>query len=476
MTGKWPVRLSSRSAVGPEWSNMRITLKQVAEATGGELRGGDGTREISGVSTDSRTIQSAELFVALPGERFDGHDFAAEAFAYGAAAAMVERELPELSAEEPLVIVEDALRAYGQIAGWYRSQLDVTVVAVTGSVGKTTTKNMIGSILARYGPTLIAPGNLNNEVGVPRVLLSLTAQHRYCVVELAMRGPGEIGYLARMASPQVGVITNVGETHLGLLGTRDAIAQAKAEVLEALPDEGRAVLNADDFYCELFAELSSCPTVSFGYAPQADVRIEDVELRGLQGAEFALHIGAESVPVQISLPGGHNVTNAAAAAAAAWAVTGSTANIAAGLVACPTEEMRTEVGHTSQGVTVINDAYNAAPRSVMAALEMLAGVDGRKIFVFGDMLELGPATEEEHRRIGRLCVEQGIYWLIGVGRWGAVAVEEAASGGLRADVAESTEAAVALICPELMPSDVVLVKASRAMALERVVEGLMADV
>jgi len=454
---------------------MRITLKQVVEATGGELRGGYGTREISGVSTDSRTLQPAELFVALPGERFDGHDFVAEAFACGAAAAVVERELPELSADQPLVIVEDALRSYGQLAGWYRSQFDVTVVAVTGSVGKTTTKNMISSILARHGPTLVAPGNLNNEVGVPRVLLSLTAQHWYCVVELAMRGPGEIGYLAQMASPQVGVITNVGETHLGLLGSRDAIAQAKAELLEALPAEGRAVLNADDFYYDLFAELSSCPTVSFGRVPQADVRIADVKLRGLQGAEFVLQIGAESISVQISLPGRHNVANAAAAGAAAWAVTGSTDEIAAGLAGCPTEEMRTEVSHTDQGATIINDAYNAAPRSVIAALEMLAQLPGRKIFVFGDMLELGPAAEEEHRRIGRLCVEKGIYWLIGIGRWGAVAVEEVAASGLHADVAESPEEAVALIRSELGPSDVVLVKASRAIGLERVIEGLMTD-
>jgi len=454
---------------------MRITLKQVAEATGGELCGGDGTLQISGVSTDSRTIQPAELFVALPGERFDGRDFVAEAFTRGAAAAVVKRELPELGADQPLVIVEDALRAYGQLAGWYRSQFDVTVVAVTGSVGKTTTKNMIGSILDRHGPTLIAPGNLNNEIGVPRVLLSLTAQHQYCVMELAMRGAGEIGYLARMASPEIGVITNVGETHLGLLGSRDAIAQAKAELLEALPDEGTAVLNADDFYYRLFAELSPCPTVSFGHDPQADVRIKDVRLDGLQGVEFVLQIGSESMPVQISLPGRHNVTNAAAAAAAAWAVTGSTDRIAVGLAGCPTGEMRTEVHCTAQGATVINDTYNAAPRSVVAALNMLSEVAGRKIFVFGDMLELGEATEDEHRRVGRLCVEEGIYWLIGLGRWGAVAAEEAAAGGLRADVAESAEDAVALIRPELIPSDVVLVKASRAMALERVVEGLMAD-
>ena len=454
---------------------MRITLQQVAEITGGELRGGNDGLEVSGISTDSRTIKRGELFVALRGERLDGHDFVAETFAQGAAAAVVEQEQPQLSAKKPLIMVTDTLDAYGTIAAWCRSQFDIPLVAVTGSVGKTTTKNMIGGILSEYGPTLVSPGNLNNEVGVPRVLLSLTAQHQYCVMELAMRGMGEIEYLARIAAPQVGVITNVGETHLGLLGTREAIAEAKAELLQALPDDGTAILNADDFYYRLFAELSPCPTVSFGHDPQADVRIGEVRLDGLRGVEFVLQIGSESVPVQISLPGRHNVTNAAAAAAAAWAVTGSTAKIAAGLAGCPTGEMRTEVHCTAQGVTVINDAYNAAPRSVVAALNMLSEVEGRKIFVFGDMLELGEATEEEHRRVGRLCVEEGIYWLIGLGRWGAVAAKEAAAGGLRADVAESVEDAVVLIRPELIPSDVVLVKASRAMALERVVEGLMAD-
>ena len=271
-------------------------------------------------------------------------------------------------------MVTDTLDAYGTIAAWCRSQFDIPLVAVTGSVGKTTTKNMIGGILSEYGPTLVSPGNLNNEVGVPRVLLSLTAQHQYCVVELAMRGMGEIEYLARIAAPQVGVITNVGETHLGLLGTREAIAEAKAELLQALPDDGTAVLNADDFYYRLFAELSPCPTVSFGHDPQADVRIKEVRLAGLQGVEFVLQIGSESVPVQISLPGRHNVINAAAAAAAAWAVTGSTAKIAAGLAGCPTGEMRTEVHCTAQGAAIINDAYNAAPRSVVAALNMLSDV------------------------------------------------------------------------------------------------------
>ncbi len=454
---------------------MRITLAQVVEATGGELRQASGDSEVHGVSTDSRTLRAGELFVALRGENFDGHDFLAAAFTAGAAAAMVSRERNDRPEGRPLVVVADTLAAYGKLAGWYRRQFDLSVIAVTGSVGKTTTKNMIGAILVRQGPTLISPGNQNNEVGVPRVLLSLDGEHRQCVLEFAMRGRGEIAYLAELAAPDVGLITNIGQTHLGRLGSRDAIAQAKAELLHAVPQDGRAVLNADDFYYHLFAELAPCPTVSFGVNPSADVRIENVKLRGLEGADLRLSIGAETVAAKIALPGMHNVINAAAAAAAAWAVTDSTECIAEGLANCPLEEMRSEVHILARGTTLVDDAYNAAPRSVAAALDMLAELPGRKIFVFGDMLELGPASEEEHRRVGRLCVEKGIEWLVALGGWAALAAEEAAAAGVRSDIVEHPDEAVDLLAAELVSSDVVLVKASRGMALERVVEGLMND-
>ena len=454
---------------------MRITLAQAAEATGGELRQADSDTEVSGVSTDSRTLQAGELFVALPGEHFDGHDFLAAAFTAGARAAVVGRGRSGLPEGRPLLLVEDTLTAYGKIAGWYRRRFDLSVVAVTGSVGKTTTKNMVGSILDRHGPTLVSPGNQNNEIGVPNVLLSLTEEYRYCVLEFAMRGRGEIAYLAEVAAPSVGIITNIGQTHLGRLGSRDAIAQAKAELLHALPADGVAVLNADDFHYDLFAELAPCPTVSFGLEPRADVRIGDVELRGLAGADFTLSVGSEVVPVEIALPGMHNLVNAAAAAAAAWATTGSTQHIAEGLYSCPTEEMRTKVCVTPVGAALINDAYNAAPRSVVAALDMLAELTGRKIFVFGDMLELGDASEEQHRRIGRLCAQRDIDWLITLGRWAALATAEAAAAGVRSDIVEEPDEAVSLLRAELTSSDIVLVKGSRAMALERVVKGLMND-
>ncbi len=454
---------------------MKITLAEAALATGGELHQADSDIEVCGVSTDSRTLRAGELFVALPGENFDGHDFLAAAFTAGARAAVVGQGRSDLPEGRPLLLVEDTLTAYGKLAGWYRQRFDLSVVAVTGSVGKTTTKNMVGSILGRHGPALVSPGNQNNEIGVPNVLLSLTAGHEYCVLEFAMRGRGEIAYLAEVAQPTVGIITNIGEAHLGRLGSRDAIAEAKTELLHALPADGVAVLNADDFYYNLFAELAPCPTVSFGLNPRADVRIRDVELQGLAGADFSLSVGGEVVPVNVALPGMHNLVNAAAAAAAAWVVTGSTQHIAEGLNSCPTGEMRSEVSTTPEGATLINDAYNAAPRSVVAALDMLAELPGRKIFVFGDMLELGGASEDAHRRIGQLCAERSIDWLVALGQGASLAAEEAAGAGVRVQIVTGPNEAVSLLRTELTSSDVVLVKASRAMALERVAEGLLND-
>lgn len=451
---------------------MRMTPADIAHATHGRLEYAPGRQEVTGVSTDSRIVHSGDLFVALKGERFDGHDFVAEAFSAGAVAALVSREGAELPAGKSLIFVDDTLIAYGRLATWHRRQFDTTVVAVTGSAGKTTTKNMIGSILARHGPTRTAPRTENNAIGVPRVLLSLDEQHQYCVVELAMRGPGEIDYLAQLTQPQVGVITNISQTHLGRLGSREAIAQAKAELLHVLPETGMAILNADDFYYGLFAEMAPCRVVSFGATAGAQVRISDVHLHGLEGSDFSLEIDSEVILVSAELPGMHNVFNAAAAAAAAWAVTDSTAHIAQGIANCPTEEMRTEIRTSPSGATIINDAYNASPSSVAAALELVGQLAGRKIFVFGDMLELGDAAEKEHRLMGQLCAEKGIDWLITIGRWASVAAEEAEQLGLRTDIVQDAEEAVNLLAEKLSSDDVVLVKASRDLALERVAKGL----
>ncbi len=441
----------------------------------GRLEGAGGDLAASVVSTDSRTIRPGGLFVALPGERFDGHNFVGEAMAAGAMAAVVSKKPSPLPAGSPLIYVEDTLKAYGQLGAWVRGHFAPTVIGVTGSAGKTTTKDMIATILQLHGPTLAATQTENNEIGVPRTLLELTEQHQYCVLEMAMRGRHEIEYLAQISSPHIGVITNIGKTHLGRLGSQQAIAQAKAELLNSLPADGVAVLNADDFYFEVLAQMATCRVISFGMNAQAQVRVADVNLRGLEGSEFTLRLGPEAIEVSLQLPGEHNVLNATSAAAAAWAATNSMQHIAQGLHNCASQAMRGECHVSPEGTVVINDAYNASPTSVAAALKLLGQPAGRKIFVFGDMLELGEASEDEHRRIGQLCAQEGVDWLVALGRWAPLAAEEAQSLGLRTDVADSPQAVVELLKSELTSSDVVLVKASRKIALERVVEGLRAD-
>ena len=452
---------------------IKMTLGQIVEAMQGRLAGAAGDIPVAAVGTDSRTIKSGEVFLALAGERFDGHSFVPDALQAGALAAIVSKKPAQLPVGMPLISVDDTLRAYGALAAWVRCQFDVTVVGVTGSAGKTTTKDMIGSILQLAAPTLVTPRTENNEIGIPRALLNLDNKHQYCVLEMAMRGRHEIEYLANIAAPQIGVITNIGRTHIGRLGSQEAIAQAKAELLNSLPALGTAVLNADDFYFPLLAEMATCRVISFGTSAQTQVQATDIRLRGLDGSDFTLQVGAESIPVSISLPGHHNILNAAGAAAAAWAATGTVEHIAQGLQSCVGEAMRWERHHSPQGAVIINDAYNASPISVAAALEVMGQVAGRKIFVFGDMLELGEAPDQEHRRVGQLCAQQGIDWLITLGRWAPLAAEEAESLGVRTEVATSPHQAVELIKPELTGEDVVLVKASRKIALEKVAEELI---
>ncbi len=451
---------------------IEMTLGQINEAIQGDLTGAAGDIPVAAVSTDSRTIKPGQVFFALAGERFDGHSFVPEVFEAGALAAVVSKKLPQLPVGMPLISVDDTLTAYGALAGWVRRQFEVTVIGVTGSAGKTTTKDMIGSIVGLSAPALVAPHTENNEIGVPRTLLNLDDEHQYCVLEMAMRGPHEIEYLASIASPQIGVITNIGRTHIGRLGSQEAIAQAKAELLNSLPAQGTAVLNADDFYSPLLTEMATCRVISFGTSPEAQVRATDIRLRGLEGVDFTLQIGAETIPVSMNLPGHHNILNAAAAAAAAWAATGTTTHIAQGLLSCVGEAMRWERHQAPEGAVIINDAYNASPISVAAALEVLGQVAGRKIFVFGDMLELGETSEDEHRRVGQLCTQQGIDWLITLGRWAPLAAAEAESAGLRTDVADSPHQAAQLIKAQLTADDVVLVKASRKIGLEKVAEEL----
>jgi UDP-N-acetylmuramoyl-tripeptide--D-alanyl-D-alanine ligase len=445
---------------------------QVPEILAGLPRGVLPPDAPAGVTTDSRAVHPGDLFLALAGERFDGHDFLRAAFEAGAAAAVVRRVPPDLPAEAPLIMVEDTLIAYGQLAAWARRQSTARIIAITGSAGKTSTKRLLGDLLARRAPTLTAPGTENNEIGVPRALLDLQPEHRFGVLEFGMRGPGEIAYLAELSHPDIGVITNIGASHLGRLGGREAIAQSKAELLPALCPAGRAVLNADDFFFGLLQEMACCPVISFGLSPEATVRAEEITYEGLAGSRFTLVVGEERLPVSFPLPGEHNLRNALAAAAAYWAATGTSEGLQEGLGTASAESMRGEILTLPGPLTVINDAYNASPTSVAAAVELLATLPGRRVLVLGDMLELGVFAEEEHRKIGRLAAERRLDWLVAVGEHAAQAAQAAREAGGEASEVTSPEAALALLREALRPGDVVLVKASRRVGLEQVVEGL----
>jgi UDP-N-acetylmuramoyl-tripeptide--D-alanyl-D-alanine ligase len=451
-----------------------LTLGEIAAICGGTVSEEWAQVTASGVTTDTRSLQRRQLFVALKGERHDGHEWVREALAAGAAGVVISRSVNGLR-ELPTVLVRDTLEAYGQLAAHHRAQLGVRVVGVTGSSGKTTTKNAVGAVLARVGPTRTAPGTENNEIGVPRFLLSLEEGDRFAVVEMAMRGPGEIGYLARLARPQIGVITNIGEAHVGRLGGRERLAQAKAELLAELPTDGVAVLNADDFFFGLLSEMAPCPIISFGLGAEADVTALEVRPDGLQGMRFTLQREDGAIEVALRLPGRHNVANALAAAAVGLAVGATLEQTREGLEVAAAEQMRGQVLQTNGSVTILNDAYNANPDSMAAALAVLSGAQGRKLAVLGDMLELGERADGAHRQLGIAAAEAGVERLVAVGKLAALAAQTAGAQGVRADAVESVEEAVALLRPELRAGDTVLVKASRALALERVVEGLLDD-
>jgi len=454
--------------------DFHATLHEVAEICGGRTQECWADVVVHGVSTDSRNLARGELFVALAGQRHNGHEFLDAARQAGAAAAVVTRA--DLAPDGlPVVVVTDTLRALGKIAAWHRSRLPARVAAITGSTGKTTTKDMLGAIMAQVGPVVVAEGTQNNEIGVPLTLLRLTREHKFCVLELAMRGPGEIDYLAAIAKPDVGIITNVGQSHVGRLGTREAIAQAKAELLGHLPPEGTAVLNADDFFFPVLSAMAPCPVVSFGTAPQAEVRADEIDDRSIDRVSFQLIAPVGTGRVTLPVPGRHNVMNALAATAAALQLGATFDGIVAVLERYEGADMRMQRMPGPRGSLIINDAYNASPDSVAAALAVLSAAPGRKIMIFGDMLEMGPEGEPAHRAVGEQVAAAGVRWLIAVGELAAVAAARARELGVRVDVVEDVPAAAALLRDELGSGDVVLVKGSRGMRLERVVEELTDD-
>jgi UDP-N-acetylmuramoyl-tripeptide--D-alanyl-D-alanine ligase len=450
-----------------------LSLGRVAEIVSGRLGGGaDPELIVPGpVEFDSHAVRPGGLFLALPGERVDGHDFAPAAVTAGAVAALVTRPV-----DAPHILVGDGLAALAALAAAsVRALPDLTVVGVTGSAGKTSTKDLLAVLLAHLGPTLAPRESFNNELGHPYTVLQAGADTRYLVLELSARGLGHIAALARVAPPRVGAVLNVGSAHLGEFGTRAAIAQAKGELVEALPAAdagGVAVLNADDPAVLAMAARTAARVVTFGTG-RADVGAAQLSVDDAGHARFRLHTAAGDRPVRLGLVGAHHVGNALAAAAIALELGAGLDVVAADLTeARPRSRSRMAVSVRADGLTVIDDAYNANPESMRAALGTLAGMGrGRRTWaVLGHMAELGETSEVEHETIGRLAVRLGIGRLLVVGAAARAIADGAAREGGTAGAVDwvgDQATALALLRSQLRGDDVVLFKASHSVGLDR---------
>jgi UDP-N-acetylmuramoyl-tripeptide--D-alanyl-D-alanine ligase len=459
-------------------SGPRFTPGELAAATGGRWLEAP-PPAVEGVSTDTRTLAPGSVLVALRGERFDAHDFLAEAAARGAAAAVVAEARAGDPAPLPRLAVADTLAALGAIARLHRSRFRIPVVAVTGSNGKTTTREMIAAILATRGKVRRSEGNLNYEVGVPLTLLGLDASHGAAVIEMGMSHPGEIARLAAIALPQIGVVTLAAPAHLDGLGTVDAVADAKAELYQGLPEGGIAVANADDARMLRRAQASGRRMVTFSAAKgrRGDVVVLEVVSQGDDGLRFVLGVGNREVPVHVpALVGAHNAVNAAAAAAAAIALGCTDREIARGLAGVKPVGRRLRLEPLPSGVRLLDDCYNANPTSMSAALATLAGLAAgpglRPVAVLGDMLELGGFEVEAHRALGEEASRAGLAALAAFGPRARATAEAARAAGLEAFHTEDVDALVRWARATVAPGDVLLVKGSRGMKLERLVEAL----
>lgn len=444
-----------------------MDLMQIAQATNGRLQGNN--VRVEGVESDSRRVAPGMLFVALPGDKFNGHDFVAQVAAQGAVAALVSQPI---AVDIPTIQVSDTRIAMGQLARWWRQQQDIKLIAVTGSNGKTTTKEMLAAILQVHtGSTqavLATAGNFNNDIGMPLTLLRLRASHRYAVIEMGMSHLGEIDYLTRLALPDVAVIINAGTAHIGELGSRENIAKAKGEIYAGLNDDGIAVLHADSAFAAYWRGLNAGRRiVDFGLHADADVR---AELDAQDDSRFVLHVQGQALPVQLKVPGRHNVSNALAAAAASLAAGISAQTVVQGLSAFDGVKGRLQLKVAANGACVIDDTYNANPDSMKAALDVLRGYDRTTWFVMGDMGELGDDAEIMHKQIGEYAKACGIAHLYALGLWAQAAVTAFGSG---AQHFATPEALIAALRSAIDANDVVLVKGSRFMRMERVVDGLI---
>jgi len=459
-----------------------MKVGEVYRAMGGRLQQGDENLTVTRVSTDTRQVLPGDLFFALRGDNFDAHNFVDQAVAGGAGALVVSRDV-QVPAQVPVIKVNDTLLGLQALAAYHRRQYNIPVVGITGSSGKTTTKDMIASVLASSWPVLKTKGNFNNEIGLPLTLLDLAEQHRAAVVEMAMRGPGEIHALCQIARPTCAVITNIGTAHLERLGSVANIAQAKGELLEHIPAEGFALLPGDSQLAREQARRCHGQVLFFGLEPGLDIYAQEVRREGA-GNRFTVVMGDIRQEVYLPLPGQHNIQNALAAFGVGILLGVQPEQAAAGLAQVTLSAMRMDIKEATingGAVTIINDVYNANPDSTCAALQSLAEIAGgrrRAVAVLGDMLELGSGAVDGHRRVGSAAVRHQVAQLITVGQlsWETAEGAQLAGGVPGGTVSCSSNAeALEVLKGVLQPGDVLLVKGSRGMQMEEIIQGLLKD-
>jgi len=461
----------------PRWDVASLLV-----ATGGHLLGGYHEPDLGDVCTDTRSIKDGDIFVALKGERFDGHNFLEEARKCGAAALVVSRDFQPMP-RMPVILVEDTLQALGDMAAFRRLSLpSLQVLAITGSSGKTTVKDMVAAIINRRYQVIKTTGNWNNLIGLPLSLLPVNTSHDMAVMEMGMNQPGEIARLTEIADPDIACITNVQKAHLEGLGDLDGVARAKGELFDGLSDLAVLIVNLDDpKVCDLAAPLKN-KKITFGLASKAEVRATHIRSLGEQGMAFTLHVGGEKRRISSHYPGVHNVQNSLAAAAMAMAAGLDVDSIADGIGEVAPAAGRLEILQTLDGIKIINDTYNANPGSMAAALAVLRDLAGekRKIAILGDMLELGRESVSAHRNLGEEAVKKNCDALYAVGDFAQKTIEGAREAGFekhKAKVLENNQAAIDVIkklfvLGGIAEGDWILVKGSRAMGMESVVQGL----
>ncbi|TYQ13058.1 UNVERIFIED_CONTAM: UDP-N-acetylmuramoyl-tripeptide--D-alanyl-D-alanine ligase [Acetivibrio alkalicellulosi] len=453
-----------------------LSCAEIIKATNGMLLSGSKDSIFNSVSTDSRNINTGDLFVPIKGEKFDGHEYIVESLKKGAVGSITEKDIKLDDKNKVLIKVEDTLKALRDISAFYREKFDIPFVGITGSVGKTSTKEMVSSVLGKVLNVLKTKGNFNNEIGVPLTIFGLDSFHQAAVVEMGMSGLGEISRLTSIVKPNIAIITNIGLCHIEKLGSKKNILKAKMEILEGLNSKGLVILNGDDKLLYGLKGLLKYRTVFYGFEEGMDYQAYNVKSLGEKGSLFEIEIKAKEYKVKVPVPGIHNIHNALASIAAGIELGIPEDKIIAGIEEFTPGNMRLNIINHN-GVKIINDAYNASPQSVEAAITVLADISSgkRTIAVLGDMYELGDLTYSSHFDIGKFAVSQGTDYIVAVGENSDIISSGAISAGAETDKVykfkENNEAGK-FLKDFIKNGDVILVKGSRGMKMEEIVNQL----